>query len=78
MLIYSAPIVYSASRIPEQYRMFYSLNPVVGVIEGYRACLLGTPMPWQYIWPGMITTLLLVVGGALYFKRMERVFADVI
>jgi len=78
MLIYLAPIVYSASKIPEKYRMLYSLNPVVGVIEGYRACILGTAMPWQYILPGMITTVLLVVGGALYFKKMERVFADVI
>jgi lipopolysaccharide transport system permease protein len=78
MLIYSAPIVYSASRIPEQYRILYSLNPIVGVIEGYRACLLGTPIPWQFIWPGMFTAVLLFVGGALYFKRMERIFADVI
>lgn len=78
MLIYLAPIVYSASKIPEEYRMLYSLNPVVGVIEGYRACLLGLPVPWQYIWPGIVSTLLLVIGGALYFKKMERVFADVI
>jgi len=78
MLIYSAPIVYSASKIPENYRVLYSLNPIVGVIEGYRACLLGTPIPWPYIWPGIITTILLVVSGALYFKRMERVFVDVI
>ncbi len=78
MLIYLAPIVYSASKIPEKYRMLYSLNPVVGVIEGYRSCILGTPIPWNYIWPGMITTVLFVVGGALYFKKMERVFADVI
>ena len=78
MLIYLAPIVYSASKIPEKYRMLYSLNPVVSVIEGYRSCILGTPIPWQYILPGMITTLLLLIGGALYFKKMERVFADVI
>jgi lipopolysaccharide transport system permease protein len=78
MLIYLAPIVYSASKIPEKYRMIYSMNPIVGVIEGYRACLLGTAIPWQYIWPGMITTILLFVGGAFYFKRMERIFADVI
>ena len=78
MLIYLAPIVYSASKIPEKYRMIYSLNPIVGVIEGYRACFLGLPVPWQYIWPGLITTVLLVVGGAFYFKKMERVFADVI
>lgn len=78
MLIYLAPIVYSASKIPEKYRMLYSLNPIVGVIEGYRSCFLGTPIQWQYIWPGMITTLLFVIGGAFYFKKMERVFADVI
>ena len=78
MLIYTAPIVYSASSIPENYRIFYSLNPIVGVIEGYRACLLGTPVPWQYIWPGIITAVILVISGALYFKRMERVFVDVI
>lgn len=78
MLMYSAPIVYSASSIPEKYRIIYSLNPIVAVIEGYRACLLGTPMPWAYIWPGIITALILLVSGAFYFKRMERVFVDVI
>ena len=78
MLMYTAPIVYSASEIPETYRFIYSLNPIVGVIEGFRACLLGTPMPWQYIWPGMLTAAVLLISGAFYFKRMERVFVDVI
>lgn len=78
MLMYSAPIVYSASSIPEVYRIIYSLNPLVGVIEGFRACLLGLPMPWVYIWPGAITTVLILSTGALYFKRMERVIVDVI
>ena len=78
MLIYSAPILYTASSIPEKYRIIYSLNPIVGVIEGYRASLLGTPMPWEYIIPGLITGILLLVTGAMYFRRMERVFVDVI
>ena len=78
MLMYTAPIVYSASSIPDKWRFVYSLNPIVGVIEGYRACLLGTSMPWTYIWPGMITTALVLISGAFYFKRMERVFVDVI
>jgi lipopolysaccharide transport system permease protein len=78
MLIYSAPIVYSASSIPAQYRIVYSFNPIVGVIEGIRASLLGTAMPWSYIWPGMISTIVLLLSGAFYFKRMERIFADVI
>lgn len=78
MLMYTAPIVYSASSIPEKYRIIYSLNPIVGLIEAFRACLLSTPMPWLFIWPGVIITLIVLVSGALYFKRMEAVFADVI
>jgi len=78
MLIYSAPILYAASSIPGQYRFLYSMNPIVAVIEGFRACLLGTPMPWQYIAPGAAVATLLLLFGALYFRRMERVFVDVI
>jgi lipopolysaccharide transport system permease protein len=78
MLIYSAPIVYSASAIPQTYRFIYSLNPIVSVIEGYRACLLGTPVPWLFILPGIISAAIILISGAFYFKRMERVFVDVI
>jgi len=78
LLIYSAPILYSAQQIPDVYRFFYSLNPIVGVIEGFRACLLGTEIPWLYIVPGMFTCVIGLVLGALYFKRMEKVFVDVI
>jgi lipopolysaccharide transport system permease protein len=78
MLMYSAPIVYSASSIPEEYRILYSINPIVGVIEGYRACLLGTPIPWMFIWPGVITAAILLISGAFYFRRMEQIVVDVI
>lgn len=78
MLIYSAPILYTASSIPDAYRFVYSLNPIVGVIEGFRAALLGTPIPWSYLLLGMGTTLFLLVTAAIYFRRMERVFVDVI
>jgi lipopolysaccharide transport system permease protein len=78
MLVYSAPIVYSASSIPEKYRIIYAVNPIVSVIEGFRACLLGRPIPWTYVWPGMITAVVLVISGAVYFKRAERFFVDVI
>ena len=78
MLMYTAPIVYSASSISQTYRFFYSLNPLVGVIEGFRSCLLGTPYQWQFIMPGIITAIIIFVSGAFYFKRMERVFVDVI
>jgi lipopolysaccharide transport system permease protein len=78
MLIYTAPIVYSASSIPETYRFIYSLNPIVGVIEGFRSCLLGTAIPWWFIWPSILTAFILLFGGAFYFKRMEWLFVDVI
>jgi lipopolysaccharide transport system permease protein len=78
MLMYSAPIIYSASTISEKYRFIYSLNPIVGVIEAFRSCLLGTPYQTIYILPGVCITLLLFISGAIYFKRMERIFVDVI
>jgi lipopolysaccharide transport system permease protein len=78
MLMYTAPIVYSASSLSETSRLIYSLNPLVSIIEGFRACLLGTPLEWHFLYPGMFTTLIIFVSGAFYFQRMERVFVDVI
>jgi lipopolysaccharide transport system permease protein len=78
LLIYTAPVLYTASSIPTEYRFLYSLNPIVGVIEGFRVCLLGGPIPWEYIVPGMLTGILMVFTGAMYFRRMERVIVDVI
>ena len=78
MLMYTAPIVYSAAAIPETYRLIYCLNPLVGIIEGFRASLLGLPLPWQFIWPGIVTNILLLICSMLYFRKMERVFVDVI
>ena len=78
LLMYAAPVVYPASKVPESWRFWYALNPMVGVIEGFRAALLGTqPMPWHFIIPGSIVAVVLFVFGALYFRRMERIFADV-
>jgi lipopolysaccharide transport system permease protein len=78
MLIYSAPILYPASAIPEQYRFLFSLNPIVAVVEGYRACLLGMPMPWGVMLPGSLVGVFVLIFGSIYFRRMERVFVDVI
>ncbi len=78
MLMYSAPIVYSASSLEESIRFIYSFNPIVAIIEGYRACLLGTPMPWEYIVPGLLMGIIIFISGAWYFKRMEYIMVDVI
>lgn len=78
LLIYSGPIVYSASNIPPEIRFWYSMNPIVAVIEGFRSCLLGGAIEWQFILPGLITALIVFLSGAMYFRRMEKVFVDVI
>ena len=78
MLMYTAPIVYSASTLPEKYRFFYSLNPVVGVIEGFRACLLNLQMPWMYILPGAAISFVILISSIFYFKKFEHTFVDVI
>jgi len=77
LLLYGAPVVYSTTAVPEQYQFLYSLNPMVGVIEGIRAMFLSRSMPWEWIWPGVIVAVVLFVFGLFYFRRMERVFADV-
>ena len=78
LLMYAAPVVYPASLVPDGWRWLYALNPMVGVIEGFRSALLGTnPMPWGYIVLGFIVALMLAVTGAFYFRFKEKVFADV-
>jgi len=78
ILMYASPVVWPASSIPDQYRLLYGLYPMAGVIEGFRAATLGcSPMPWDLIAMGSMVTVVLLVTGALYFKRMERIFADV-
>jgi lipopolysaccharide transport system permease protein len=77
LLLYAAPVVYSTHAVPEVYQKFYILNPMVGVIEGFRAAFLNRPMPWEWIWPGSIVAIIFFVFGMMYFRRMERIFADV-
>ena len=77
--MYASPVVYPLSMVPERWRLLYSLNPMVGVIEGFRWALLGTtaPNPTAITMTIVMTTVLLA-GGLLFFERAERSFADVI
>lgn len=76
--MYASPIVYPLSLVPERFRSIYALNPMVGVIEGFRSVLLGTgAVGWSTIVLALLVGLGMFVGGALYFQRSERVFADV-
>lgn len=77
--MFASPVVYPVSLIPERWRALYSLNPVVGVVEGFRWTLLGQrPPSLETILPSICIVLVLFVSGVVYFKRMERTFADVI
>ncbi len=78
LLMYAAPVVWPVSLIPEQYRLLCGLYPMAGVIEGFRSSLIGTnPMPWDLILMGALSAFLIAFSGALYFRRLERIFADV-
>jgi lipopolysaccharide transport system permease protein len=77
LLLYAAPVVYSTNAVPEEYVPYYILNPMVGVIEGFRAAFLDRPIPWDWIWPGSILSVIFFVFGMMYFRRMEQIFADV-
>lgn len=78
LIMYASPVVYSASIVPARWQPLYAVNPMVGVIEGFRAAILGTrPMPWDWIAIGSTTAALLMVSGLLFFRRQERIFADV-
>lgn len=79
LLMYLAPVVYPTSRIPESYRLLYGLNPMVGIIEGFRSVLTGaTPIPWDLLLLSGAVSALLLITGAFYFRRRESIFADVV
>lgn len=76
--MFASPIVYPMSLVPERYRSLYSINPMAGVISAFRSVLLGsTPIPWSELGVSSLAALILLFSGAMYFRRTERVFADV-
>jgi lipopolysaccharide transport system permease protein len=88
ILMYASPVVYPTSLLPDTYQLtptlaiapqsLYALNPMVGVIEGFRSALLATrPMPFGWIATGTLTAATLLVTGVLYFRNRERFFADI-
>ena len=77
--MYASPVVYPLSLVPENYRWVFSLNPMVGVIEGFRWAVLGTEMPgFHSLVISFIITAIPLFWGLVFFKHMERIFADTI
>jgi lipopolysaccharide transport system permease protein len=78
--MYLTPVVYSSSMIPEKWRLLYSLNPMTGVVEGFRYALLGTARSGSVmmILVSSVIAILILITGMFYFRRMEKKFADMI
>lgn len=77
--MFATPVAYPSSLLGEPWRTLYGLNPMVGVIEGFRWALLGTnTAPGPMILISAIVSVILLISGAFYFRRMERTFADVV
>jgi lipopolysaccharide transport system permease protein len=77
--LFATPIAYPSSLLPEPWRTLYGINPMAGVVEGFRWILLGVPQaPGPMIFASALVTLALLVGGIFYFRRMEKTFADLI
>ena len=78
--LYISPVGFSSSIVPDQWRLLYSLNPMAGVIDGFRWAILGSST--AFYWPGFLLSLTLVAvilaSGILYFRKTEKTFADVI
>jgi lipopolysaccharide transport system permease protein len=77
--MYASPVIYPISIVPHNLRWVYSLNPMVGIIEGFRWAVLGTDAAsFQAIVTGVLVTVALLCGGLIFFRHMERTFADTI
>ena len=76
--MYASPIAYPASVVPQRFKFLYSLNPLTGIIEGYRAALFGLPINWSSLGIVIPITLALLAYASHEFRKMEKTFADII
>jgi lipopolysaccharide transport system permease protein len=77
--LFASPVAYPSSLVPEQWRVLYGLNPMAGVIEGFRWALLSTGSgPGPKLAVSMLVTIVFLISGAYYFRRMEKTFADIV
>jgi len=78
--LFVSPVGFMSKIIPEKWRFLYSLNPMVGVIDGFRWCILGPNFEpyWPGFWTSAAVVLILLISGAYFFRSMEKTFADVI
>ncbi len=76
--MFASPVVYASSLIPEPLRVWYGLNPMAGVIDGFRWALLGSGMPSAMVLVSVGMVIAVLVSGMFYFRRMEQFYADIV
>ena len=77
--LFVTPVAYPSSLVPERFRVFYGLNPMAGVVESFRWALLAKGQPdWPLMLASVVAVSVLLAGGLMYFRRMEKTFADVV
>ena len=76
--MFVSPVIYPASFLPAKFRWLFSLNPMTGIIEGYRSSLFGRPFNWSALAASAAITLILLIYASYSFRRMEKSFADII
>jgi lipopolysaccharide transport system permease protein len=76
--LFVSPVIYPISFFPPRYQSWLALNPMTGIIEGFRACLLDVPVNWQLVGISWLVTLVILLLGGLHFRSTERVFADIV
>jgi lipopolysaccharide transport system permease protein len=77
--MFASPVVYPVSMLPERFHLVYAINPMTGIIEGFRSALLGTtPFPTQMVLISALVSLIIFIVGVMYFRRTEQYFADVL
>jgi lipopolysaccharide transport system permease protein len=76
--LFATPVAYPSALVPERWRTVYGLNPMAGVVEGFRWALLGQAPPGKMLLVSVLTVVVLLISGLYYFRRMEKTFADVV
>jgi len=74
--LYITPVGFSSAVIGEKWKLLYALNPMVGVIDGFRWCILGDPMNWRSFVFSLVVVIVFLIIGVTYFRKMEKSFAD--
>jgi lipopolysaccharide transport system permease protein len=76
--MFASPVIYPTSIVPQRWKWLVTINPVAGIIEGFRACLTGHSFDWLHVAISTVIIVMLLVCSAYTFRRLEHTFADVV